>query len=44
MYELFKQTVGATHIESSAGQSVRTTAAPTPIGSRAVGDNVPPTR
>jgi hypothetical protein len=32
--------VGATHIESSAGRSARTTTAPTPIGSLAVSDNV----
>jgi hypothetical protein len=40
--------VGATHIESSASQSARTTAALTLIGSRAASDNVlrcgPPTR
>jgi hypothetical protein len=34
MFRLFKP-VGATHIESSASQSARTTAAPTPIDSRA---------
>jgi hypothetical protein len=32
--------VGATHIESSASQSAQITATATPIGSRAVSDNV----
>jgi hypothetical protein len=30
--------VGATHIKWSTGRSVQTTAAPTPMGSCAVGD------
>jgi hypothetical protein len=43
-YWNFKTFVRANHIESSSSKSERTTAAPTPIGSRAVSDNVPPTR
>jgi hypothetical protein len=39
-YKFYIPILGATHTESSAGQSARTTEAPTPIGTRPVSDNV----
>jgi hypothetical protein len=39
----YKAILRATHIELSAGRSAQIMAAPTPTGSRAASDNVPPT-